>query len=117
MAAAAVSPCVPESVALHILVFNWLDRLNPRAGGAEVHLREVFGRLARSGHHVTLVSTLLREVLVSIVGSPLTLVGARRVAEPLVSSPSPVPERGDRVDRRRTPRRPETGDQADRRQR
>ena len=42
---------------LHILVFNWLDRRNPRAGGAEVHLHEVFGRLARAGHKVTLVAS------------------------------------------------------------
>ena len=44
-------------VALHILVFNWLDRQNPRAGGAEVHLHEVFGRIARAGHRVTLVAS------------------------------------------------------------
>jgi glycosyltransferase involved in cell wall biosynthesis len=44
-------------VRLHILVFNWLDRRNPRAGGAEVHLHEVFGRLARAGHRVTLVAS------------------------------------------------------------
>ena len=44
-------------VALHILVFNWLDRKNPRSGGAEVHLHEVFGRLARAGHRVTLVAS------------------------------------------------------------
>jgi glycosyltransferase involved in cell wall biosynthesis len=44
-------------VALHILVFNWLDRTNPRSGGAEVHLHEVFGRLARAGHRVTLVAS------------------------------------------------------------
>ncbi len=34
---------------------NWQDRLNPRAGGAEIHLHEVFGRLAARGHHVTLL--------------------------------------------------------------
>ena len=44
-------------MALHILVFNWLDRKNPRSGGAEVHLHEVFGRLARAGHRVTLVTS------------------------------------------------------------
>ncbi|HET9948212.1 MAG TPA: glycosyltransferase family 4 protein [Longimicrobiales bacterium] len=38
---------------LRILVINWLDRLNPRAGGAEVHMHEVFGRLAGCGHEVT----------------------------------------------------------------
>lgn len=44
-------------MALQILVFNWLDWVNPRSGGAEVHLHEVFGRLARSGHGVTLVAS------------------------------------------------------------
>jgi glycosyltransferase involved in cell wall biosynthesis len=34
-------------------VLNWQDRLNPRAGGAEIHMHEVFGRLARRGHDVT----------------------------------------------------------------
>jgi glycosyltransferase involved in cell wall biosynthesis len=34
-------------------VFNWQDRHNPQAGGAEIHLHEVFGRLAARGHHVT----------------------------------------------------------------
>lgn len=34
---------------------NWQDRLNPRAGGAEIHLHQVFGRLAARGHHVTLL--------------------------------------------------------------
>ena len=31
---------------------NWQDRLNPHAGGAEVHLHETFGRLARLGHEI-----------------------------------------------------------------
>jgi len=38
---------------LRILVVNWLDRENPQAGGAEEHLHETFGRLARRGHDVT----------------------------------------------------------------
>jgi glycosyltransferase involved in cell wall biosynthesis len=38
---------------LRILVVNWLDRENPLAGGAETHLHELFGRLARRGHDVT----------------------------------------------------------------
>jgi len=38
---------------LRILVVNWLDRENPKAGGAEEHLHEVFGRLAGRGHDVT----------------------------------------------------------------
>jgi glycosyltransferase involved in cell wall biosynthesis len=40
-----------------ILVVNWLDRLNPQAGGAEIHLHEIFGRLASGGHHVSLLSS------------------------------------------------------------
>lgn len=34
---------------------NWQDRRNPHAGGAEIHLHEVFGRLARRGHEVDLL--------------------------------------------------------------
>jgi glycosyltransferase involved in cell wall biosynthesis len=40
-----------------ILVVNWLDRLNPQAGGAETHLHEIFGRLASSGHEVSLLAS------------------------------------------------------------
>lgn len=38
---------------LRILVVNWLDKENPKAGGAETHLHEVFGRIAGRGHEVT----------------------------------------------------------------
>jgi glycosyltransferase involved in cell wall biosynthesis len=38
-------------------VLNWQDRLNPQAGGAEAHLHEVFGRLARQGMDVTLLTS------------------------------------------------------------
>src|SRR5687768_10507142 len=40
---------------MKILVVNWQDRENPQSGGAEIHLHEVFGRLAQRGHHVTLL--------------------------------------------------------------
>lgn len=40
---------------LTILVVNWQDRENPQGGGAEEHLHQVFGRLARRGHRVTLL--------------------------------------------------------------
>jgi glycosyltransferase involved in cell wall biosynthesis len=40
---------------LDILVVNWQDRENPHAGGAEIHLHELFGRLAARGHRVRLV--------------------------------------------------------------
>jgi len=39
---------------MKILVLNWQDISNPLAGGAEVHLHEVFERIARKGHDVTL---------------------------------------------------------------
>lgn len=40
---------------MRILVVNWQDRENPQAGGAELHLHEVFGRIARAGHEVDLL--------------------------------------------------------------
>jgi len=42
---------------LRVLVVNWLDRENPQAGGAEEHLHQVFGRIARRGHHVTALTS------------------------------------------------------------
>ena len=35
---------------------NWQDRTNPQSGGAEVHLHEIFGRLAQAGHEVHLLN-------------------------------------------------------------
>lgn len=37
---------------MKILVLNWQDLANPQSGGAEIHLHEIFGRLARRGHTV-----------------------------------------------------------------
>ncbi len=45
---------------MKILVFNWQDKKNPHAGGAEVHLYEIFGRIAKQGHSVTLVCSQFR---------------------------------------------------------
>jgi len=42
---------------VNILLLNWQDRENPQAGGAEVHLHEVFGRLAKQGLDVTLLTS------------------------------------------------------------
>jgi glycosyltransferase involved in cell wall biosynthesis len=39
---------------MKILIFNWQDIRNPLAGGAEVHLHEIFSRVAGMGHQVTL---------------------------------------------------------------
>lgn len=40
---------------MRILLVNWQDPENPQAGGAEIHLFEIFGRLARNGHEVVLL--------------------------------------------------------------
>lgn len=40
---------------MRILVVNWNDRTNPQAGGAEVHLHEIFSRIAARGHEVHLL--------------------------------------------------------------
>jgi glycosyltransferase involved in cell wall biosynthesis len=40
---------------VRLLLVNWQDRENPFAGGAEIHLHEIFGRLAARGHEVTLL--------------------------------------------------------------
>ncbi len=36
---------------------NWRDRRHPEAGGSEVHLHEIFGRLAARGHEVHLLAS------------------------------------------------------------
>jgi glycosyltransferase involved in cell wall biosynthesis len=38
-----------------ILLVNWQDRTNPLGGGAEIHLHEIFGRLAKGGDEVWLL--------------------------------------------------------------
>jgi glycosyltransferase involved in cell wall biosynthesis len=48
---------------MKILVINWQDIKNPLGGGAEVHLHNIFSRLARQGHQVTLLCS-------SIPGAP-----------------------------------------------
>jgi glycosyltransferase involved in cell wall biosynthesis len=40
---------------VRLLLVNWQCRENPLAGGAEIHLHEIFGRLAARGHSVTLL--------------------------------------------------------------
>ncbi len=40
---------------MNILLVNWQDLENPMAGGAEIHLHEIFSRLAAQGHRVRLV--------------------------------------------------------------
>lgn len=40
---------------MRLLLVNWQDIENPQGGGAEIHLHEIFGRLARRGHEITLL--------------------------------------------------------------
>jgi glycosyltransferase involved in cell wall biosynthesis len=40
---------------VRILLVNWQDSENPQAGGAEIHMHEIFGRLAAKGHDVRLL--------------------------------------------------------------
>lgn len=42
---------------MSVLVTNWLDRENPQAGGAEIHVFELFSRLAAWGHRIRMVSS------------------------------------------------------------
>ncbi|MCL2689334.1 MAG: glycosyltransferase family 4 protein [Chitinispirillia bacterium] len=42
---------------MNILVINWRDIEHPEAGGAEVHVLELFSRLVDKGHYVTLLTT------------------------------------------------------------
>ena len=37
---------------VRILLLNWQDHENPQAGGAEIHLHEIFGRIVSRGHEV-----------------------------------------------------------------
>jgi glycosyltransferase involved in cell wall biosynthesis len=40
---------------VRILVLNWQDHQNPQAGGAELHLKEIFSRIVARGHSVDLL--------------------------------------------------------------
>jgi glycosyltransferase involved in cell wall biosynthesis len=64
---------------LRLLVVNWQCRDNPLAGGAEIHLHEIFGRLAARGHRVTLLCSGWRgcEPRVVLDGIDVHRVGTR----------------------------------------
>jgi glycosyltransferase involved in cell wall biosynthesis len=77
-----------------LLLVNWQDLENPHAGGAELHLFEIFGRLAERGHRVRLVCSgwpgappraEIRGIQVSRSGGrhSFALVGRRAVREAL----------------------------------
>lgn len=40
---------------MKFLLLNWGDRKNPYGGGAEIHLEEIFSRIAKKGHEITLL--------------------------------------------------------------
>ncbi len=42
---------------MNLLLVNWMDLKNPQAGGAEVHLTEIFKRFVARGDRVTLVAS------------------------------------------------------------
>ncbi len=42
---------------MKILILNYRDITHPLAGGAEVHLHRIFGRIAQLGHSVMLFTT------------------------------------------------------------
>jgi len=64
---------------LRILVVNWQDRQNPHAGGAELHLHEVFGRIVRRGHEVDLLCSGFQDAPreVELDGIRVRRVGSR----------------------------------------
>ncbi len=64
---------------MDLLVVNWQDIENPHAGGAELHLFEIFGRLAARGHRVRLVCSGWAGAprRVELQGIDVTRVGGR----------------------------------------
>ena len=65
---------------MNILLVNWQDRENPHAGGAEIHLFELFGRLAAKGHRVRLVCSGWEGAAraTTLQGIEITRIGSRR---------------------------------------
>lgn len=64
---------------MRILVLNWLDRENPQSGGAELHLHQIFGRLAARGHEVELLCSGWKHAPTRVVldGIDVHRVGSR----------------------------------------
>jgi glycosyltransferase involved in cell wall biosynthesis len=62
-----------------ILLVNWQDLENPLAGGAEIHLFELFSRLAARGHRVRLVCSGFPGAApaATVQGIEVTRVGSR----------------------------------------
>ena len=64
---------------MNILLVNWLDRANPQAGGAEIHVFEIFRRLVQRGHRVRLVCSGWpgAEPRAEVDGLDVTRIGTR----------------------------------------
>ena len=64
---------------MRILVLNWQDHENPQAGGAELHLREIFSRIVARGHSVDLLCSSWEGALprVTLDGIDVHRVGNR----------------------------------------
>ena len=64
---------------MRILVLNWQDHENPQAGGAELHLREIFSRIVANGHQVALLCSAWPGAAsrVSLDGIDVYRVGSR----------------------------------------
>lgn len=71
---------------MRILLINWQDRENPQAGGAEIHLHEIFGRLAAGGDDVRLLCSGWRGCTptATVDGIQVTRVGTRYTFPALV---------------------------------
>ena len=64
---------------MRILVLNWQDHENPQAGGAELHLREIFSRLVARGHRVDLLCSSWNDAppRVTLEGISVHRIGTR----------------------------------------
>ena len=64
---------------MRILVLNWQDVTNPQAGGAELHLQEIFSRIVALGHSVDLLCSSWASVphRVNLDGIEVHRVGTR----------------------------------------
>jgi glycosyltransferase involved in cell wall biosynthesis len=81
---------------VNILLVNWQDRANPHAGGAEIHLFEIFSRLVSGGHRVRLVCSgwkgaaeraIIEGIAVQRVGGrgSFALLGRRAVRRAIIA--------------------------------
>ena len=86
---------------MNILLVNWQDLHNPHRGGAEIHLFEIFRRLAAEGHRVRLVCSgwegaapheVVEGIAVTRSGgrNSFAVVGRRAVRRALAAEPADI---------------------------